>query len=173
MRRRSAYSIFIALVVSPLLLIGCGNSENKNGTGGSAGGTGGAGGMAKLDGGGTGGGTGGTKIDGGAVDATVAVDSSVTPDASVAIDLLSVVIDTGVADAPIGQDAPIAFDTTRIDVVDGASSGSNGTVCVLGDGGSGTLCNGVCVDTQVDPMNCGGCGASDAGVSCKAGAECA
>ena len=66
MRRRAAYSIFIALVVSPLLLIGCGNSENKNGTGGSGGGTGDAGGMAKLDGGGTGDGTGGAKIDGGA-----------------------------------------------------------------------------------------------------------
>jgi hypothetical protein len=71
--------------------------------------------MAKLDGGGTGGGTGGAKIDGGAVDAAVAVDSSVTPDASVAIDLLPVVIDTGVADAPIGQDAPIALDTAKID----------------------------------------------------------
>jgi hypothetical protein len=45
----------------------------------------------------------------------VAVDSSVTPDASVAIDLLPVVIDTGVADAPIGQDAPIALDTAKID----------------------------------------------------------
>ena len=41
MRIRAAYSIFIALVVSPLLLIGCGNSENKNGTGGSGGSTGG------------------------------------------------------------------------------------------------------------------------------------
>ena len=69
MRRRAAYSIFIALVVSPLLLIGCGNSENKNGTGGSGGGTGVAGGTTKLDGGGTEGGMGGAKIDGGAVDA--------------------------------------------------------------------------------------------------------
>jgi hypothetical protein len=173
MRKHATYSIFIALVVSPLLLIGCGNSESKNGAGGSGGGTGVAGGMANLDGGGTGGGTGGAEIDGGGVDATVAVDSSVTPDASVAIDLLYVVIDTGVADAPIRQDAPIAFDTARIDVVDSASAGNDGAVCVIGDGGSGTLCSGVCVDTQVDPMNCGGCGASGAGVSCKAGAACA
>ncbi len=41
MTRRAAYSIFIVFVVSPLLLIGCGSSENKNGTGGSGGGTGG------------------------------------------------------------------------------------------------------------------------------------
>jgi hypothetical protein len=106
------------------------------------------------------------------VDVAVGVDSKVTPDASVSIDLLPVVIDAGVADAPIGQDAPITLDTAQIDVVDSASAGSDGAVCVLIDGGSRTLCNGVCVDTQVDPMNCGGCAASGAGVSCKAGAAC-
>jgi len=46
------------------------------------------------------------------------------------------------------------------------SSGSGDGVCVLASGGSGTLCNGVCVDTQTDPTNCGGC------VSCQAGAAC-
>jgi hypothetical protein len=135
MRRRAAYSIFIALVVSPLLLIGCGNSENKNGTGGSGGGTGGAGGTAKLDGGGTGGGTGGAKIDGNSVDVAVGVDSKVTPDASVSIDLLPVVIDAGVADAPIGQDAPITLDTAQID--SGAkATGDGGLACVEGEVGS-------------------------------------
>jgi hypothetical protein len=48
------------------------------------------------------------KIDGGSVDAAVGGDSKVTPDALVSIDLLPVVIDAGVADAPIRQDAPIA-----------------------------------------------------------------
>lgn len=67
------------------------------------------------------------------------------------------------------QDASTSQDAG---VPDSASSGSDGAVCVLGDGGFGTLCNGVCVDTQVDPMNCGGCGANDAGVSCEAGAAC-
>ena len=46
------------------------------------------------------------------------------------------------------------------------SSGNDGTACVLASGGPGNLCNGVCVDTQTDPMNCGGC------VSCQAGAAC-
>jgi hypothetical protein len=84
MRRRAGHSSFIALVVSPLLLIGCGDSENANGTGG----------MAKLDGGGTG----GANIDGGSIDAAAAVDSKVAPDASISIDLLPVVIDAGAAD---------------------------------------------------------------------------
>ena len=45
---------------------------------------------------------GGAKIDSDLVDAAVGVDSKVTPDASVSIDLLPAVIDAGVADAPIG-----------------------------------------------------------------------
>jgi len=49
MRERAAYSIFITLVASPLLLISCGNSENNNGTGGSGGGTGGGGNGPGLD----------------------------------------------------------------------------------------------------------------------------
>jgi hypothetical protein len=80
MRRRAAYSIFITLVVSPLLLIGCGDSESKNGTGG----------MANLDGAGTagatggamnydGGGAGGAKLDVGASDSsTGGADAAVT-----------------------------------------------------------------------------------------------
>ena len=171
---RTAYSIFIALVVSPLLLIGCGNSENKNGTGGSGGGTGGAGGMASLDGGGTGGGAGGAKIDGGSVDAAVAVDSKVIPDASVAMDLLPVVIDAGVADAPIRQDAPIASPDAVIAMDSAVDSPGDGGFTCLGDVSSfadfatywvdgSTLCGSVNVSGgTVTLTRKGGC-ATDAG----------
>jgi sulfatase modifying factor 1 len=41
-------------------------------------------------------------------------------------------------------------------------------VCRAGDGS--TLCNGLCIDEQTDPQNCGACGnVCPAGVSCKGG----
>ena len=116
MRRGTAYSIFIALVVPPLLLIGCGSSENKNGTGGSAGGTGGAGGTAKLDGGGIGDGTGGAKIDGGAGRTDGGAGNTVDGGEGTSVD------------APITSDTETALDSNALD-------GGGGTVaqqCLAG-----------------------------------------
>jgi hypothetical protein len=65
----------------------------------------------------------------------------------------------------------------------GATGGSAGgaaggaELCTLDSGSTGTLCSGTCVNTQTDPMNCGGCGIGIGGapvsVSCDAGSICA
>ncbi len=52
---------------------------------------------------------------------------------------------TAKPDGAIGSDGSTVYvDSTSLL----GSSGDDGAVCVLGDGGSGNLCNGVCVDTQ-------------------------
>ena len=111
MTKRTARALALVFSATPLLLIGCGDSENKGGTGGSISGTGGA----KYDGGGAG----GTKLDVGAepevtppaVDATTgSLDVAVAPDTTPVV-----VLDAGIPDAPIGPDVTIAFDTATID----------------------------------------------------------
>ena len=52
---------------------------------------------------------------------------------------------------------------------DGGSSGGCGAGCT-----TGTCCNNVCVDTTMDPANCGGCGkACASGQLCAPGGVCA
>ncbi|HEX7508678.1 MAG TPA: hypothetical protein VF550_18035 [Polyangia bacterium] len=141
MKKSAVYSIFITLVVSPLLLIGCDDSESKNGTGGSGGGTGGAGGMAKLDGGGTGGETGGAKIDGGAVDAGVGrtdggAGNTVDGGEGILVDAPSMLVDAGGA-----VDAP-GVDGGAGGAVDSSTCPATGPVCIgnaTDDFSSGTL----------------------------------
>lgn len=125
MTKRTARALALVLSAAPLLIVGCGDSENKGGTGGSGGGLGGA---IKYD---SGGGAGGAKMDVGVpdlpaptpdtapvIDTTPAVDVAVTPADT------TPVMDAGIPDAPIVPDAPITLDTAKIDsqvVVDTAA----------------------------------------------------
>jgi hypothetical protein len=114
----------------PLLIVGCGDSENKGGTGGTIGGTGGT---LRYDGGG---GAGGAKLDvGGAPDVTppavdtaltadvlVAVDATPVIDVAVAVDTTPVVLDAAIPDAPIQIDmatidATKPIDTAAVDTI--------------------------------------------------------
>jgi len=102
MIKRFAHTLTLGLVVAPLLLVGCGSSDNNNG------GTGGSG-IIKYDAGS--GGTGGSALDG----ATTPVDTGVA-DATIAPDTTPVV-DTAAVDAPIGPDAPVILDAAKLDTV--------------------------------------------------------
>jgi len=110
MTKRTARALALVLSATPLLLVGCGDSGNNNGTGGTSGGTGGA---IKYDGGG---GAGGAKLDVGAPDTTPpAVDTApVSLDVAPPVDTTPVV-DAAIPDAPIVPDAPIQLDTATID----------------------------------------------------------
>ena len=123
MTKRTAHALALVLFAMPLLIVGCGDSDNKGGTGGTMGGTGGT---TRYDGGG---GAGGAKLDvGGAADVTppaidtppvadvpVALDAPVI-DVAVAVDTTPVVVlDAAIPDAPIAPDAPIQIDTAATD----------------------------------------------------------
>ena len=118
MTKRTAHALALVLSAMPLLIVGCGDSDNNGGTGGTIGGTGGA---TKYDGGG---GAGGAKLDVGATSDTVvpALDTAGVPDAApaidvtVAVDTTVVVLDSAIPDAPIVPDAPMLNDTNALDV---------------------------------------------------------
>ena len=111
MTKRTVHALALVLSATPLLLVGCGDSGNNNGTGGSGGG-GGVGGTIKNDGGG---GAGGAKLDVGVPDVVPpAVDTAPVIDVAVPIDT-SPVVDAAIADAPISPDVPIVIDTGKLD----------------------------------------------------------
>jgi hypothetical protein len=120
MTKQTARALAFVLSATPLLLIGCGDSGNNNGTGGSTGG--GFGGAIKYDGGG---GAGGAKVDVGAPDTTPpAVDTApVNHDVALPIDTAPVV-DAGSPDVAISPDVPIQIDTARIDTAVVVDSGA-------------------------------------------------
>lgn len=89
MTKRTVQGLAWMLLAAPLVLVGCGDGDDKGG------GTGGAGGM-KYDGGG---GAGGSNVDGGPVADTKPATIDSQP-----------VIDTVVADAPVQPDAPAILD---------------------------------------------------------------
>jgi hypothetical protein len=95
----------------------------------------------------------------GSHDSGISLDSSTPTDSGAAPD--STLIDSGVVP-----------DTGTEVVSDSAAMDAAGA-CTLDGGGAGSLCSGACVDTQTDPMNCGGCGISGTSVSCEAGSICA
>ena len=102
MTKRTARALALVLSATPLLLVGCGDSGEKSGTGGTSGGTGGA---IKYDGGG---GAGGTNVDVGVPDTTPPPVDSALPD--------SPMVDAGIPDAPLSPtDVPIQLDTATID----------------------------------------------------------
>ena len=115
MIKRTARALALVLLATPLLIVGCGDSENKGGTGGTIGGTGGA---IKYDGGG---GAGGANLDVGAALETLppavdgAPDAAPTIDVAVTVDTTQV-LDVAIPDAPIGPDVSILIDSNRIDV---------------------------------------------------------
>jgi hypothetical protein len=98
---RFAHAVTLGLLATPLLLVGCGSSDNNNG------GTGG-GPTIRYDAGN--GGTGGSALDG----ATAPVDTGVA-DATIAPDLAPAV--DAAVDAPLGPDAPVILDATKLDTV--------------------------------------------------------
>ncbi len=117
MTKRTARALALVLSATPLLIIGCGDSENKGGTGGTIGG--GFGGAAKYDGGG---GAGGAKVDVGVpdsippvLDTAPALDTApVNPDVASVLDTAPLV-DAGIPDVAISPDVPIQLDTAKID----------------------------------------------------------
>jgi hypothetical protein len=114
MMKRTVHALVLMLLATPLALVGCGDSGEKNGTGGS-GGRGGAGGAVIPDGGG---GAGGAKLDvGGVPDVTPPpVDTAPgTPDVALPIDT-TLIVDATIPDVPIVPDVPITIDTVKIDV---------------------------------------------------------
>jgi len=132
MKKRTAHALALVLSATPLLLIGCGDSDNKGGTGGTIGGTGGA---MKYDGGN--GGAGGSKLDVGVADTVVspaldaAIDTApVSIDAALFIDATPAV-DAGIPDAPIGVDAPIQIDTAAIDAPKALDTGAADTFVAI------------------------------------------
>ena len=135
MKKRTAHALALVLSATPLLLIGCGDSDNKGGTGGTIGGTGGA---MKYDGGN--GGAGGAKLDVGVADTVApALDTAPTPaidtglpnsDVALLIDTTPAV-DAGIPDAPIGPDAPILFDTAAVDAPKALDTGAVDTVVAI------------------------------------------
>jgi hypothetical protein len=115
MMKRTVHALVLMLLATPLALVGCGDSGEKNGTGGSGGGAGGTAGATTYDGGG---GTGGTKLDvGSAPDlAPPPVDTAPgTPDVALPIDT-TLIVDAAIPDVPIVPDVPITIDTVKIDV---------------------------------------------------------
>ena len=106
MTKRTARALALVLSAAPLLIVGCGDSENKGGTGGSSGGLGGA---IKYDGGS---GAGGAKMDVGVPDSTPPTVDTAQVNLDVAV---PPVVDTAVPDAPIVPDAPVTLDTATID----------------------------------------------------------
>ena len=94
--KRTVHTIAMALLASPLALVGCGSSDNNGGTGGTTG-------TIKWDGAA---GTGGTAMDGGGTP-----DIS-TPGVETGIADTNVPIDVALPDAPAAPDAP-AVDTRQ------------------------------------------------------------
>src|SRR5580693_1702128 len=78
----------------------------------------------------------------GSHDSGISLNSSTPTDSGAAPD--STLIDSGVVP-----------DTGTEVVSDSATMDAAGA-CTLDGGGAGSLCSGACVDTQTDPMNCGG-----------------
>jgi hypothetical protein len=100
MNKRIAQALALGLLATPLLLVGCGSSDNGNGgTGGSS--------IVRYDAGS--GGTGGSALDG----ATAPVDTGVV-DATIAPDMAPVV-DAAVVDVPLSLDAPVIIDSAKLD----------------------------------------------------------
>ncbi len=93
-------------------------------------------------------------VDASAADAT-ADRMQVAPDAPIDTD-----------DASVRADAQV--DSGRDAGTDASADASDaGTACTLGDGGSGLLCSGTCVDVTSDPQHCGSCE-----VACQPGSLC-
>jgi hypothetical protein len=117
--KRTVHALVLMLLATPLALVGCGDSNEKNGTGGSGGG-GGAGGAVIPDGGG---GAGGVKYDATPADVVTPIDTTVAPDVPITIDTaaldvalpidVSITLDTGAVDAPAPVDTG-AVDTTPV-----------------------------------------------------------
>jgi hypothetical protein len=100
MSKGFAHALALGLVATPLVLVGCGSSDNNGGgTGGSA--------SIRYDAGT--GGTGGPKLD----SATAPVDTGVV-DATIAPDAAPVV-DTTVVDVPLNPDLPTIIDSAKLD----------------------------------------------------------
>ena len=113
MTKRTARALALVLSATPLLIVGCGDSENKGGTGGSSGGLGGA---IKYD---SGGGAGGAKMDVGVPDSTPPTVDTAQVNLDVAVPPVDTapVVDAAIPDAPtvIEWDVP-GLDTAKIDV---------------------------------------------------------
>ena len=114
MKKRTAHVLAFVLSATPLLFIGCGDSENKGGTGGTIGGTGGT---TMYDGGGAGG---AIKYDGAADTASVGVDVAPAIDTTPAVD-------GGIVDAPLAPDVPIQIDLAAGDAQNPLDSGTPDT----------------------------------------------